>query len=148
MTIDRRDFMKCGALSTLGLAVDKMTATAEQDSPIKPGQSSQTYNSRRIPAAPADRAPLYARRRNRRDLYYRWRQHAVFHKRAVGLSERLFALVLPAKGELGWVAPAFEKGRALDRSNLVRMFEPRTRTRTHINSSRPSSRIAALCPAS
>jgi len=31
-----------------------------------------------------------------------------------GLSERLFAMVLPASGEPGWVAPAFEKGRALE----------------------------------
>jgi Xaa-Pro dipeptidase len=31
-----------------------------------------------------------------------------------GLSERLFALILPQKGELAWVVPAFEKGRALE----------------------------------
>jgi Xaa-Pro dipeptidase len=31
-----------------------------------------------------------------------------------GISERLFAMVFPAKGEPGYVAPAFEKGRALE----------------------------------
>jgi len=31
-----------------------------------------------------------------------------------GLSERMFAVVFPAKGELAWVTPAFEKGRALE----------------------------------
>jgi Xaa-Pro dipeptidase len=43
-----------------------------------------------------------------------------------GLSERLFAMVLPAKGDLAWVAPAFEKGRALEQikfGNDVRTWQ-------------------------
>jgi Xaa-Pro dipeptidase len=31
-----------------------------------------------------------------------------------GSSERMFALVLPAKGEIAWICPAFEKDRALE----------------------------------
>ncbi|HWO02774.1 MAG TPA: Xaa-Pro peptidase family protein, partial [Blastocatellia bacterium] len=37
-----------------------------------------------------------------------------------GLSERMFALVFPAKGELAWVTPAFEKGRALEQIKFGR----------------------------
>src|SRR5262249_13689478 len=43
-----------------------------------------------------------------------------------GLSERLFAMVLPVKGEPGYVTPAFEKGRALEQIKLggdVRAWE-------------------------
>ena len=36
MTIDRRDFLKVGALSTLAIAIEHRDAKADQDAPAKP----------------------------------------------------------------------------------------------------------------
>jgi Xaa-Pro dipeptidase len=59
------------------------------------------------------------------------RKAAKIHKKETDdyrprFSARRFALVFPAKGELAWVAPAFEKGRALEQikfGNDVRTWQ-------------------------
>ncbi len=115
MTIDRRDFVKSGALSTLALAIDRKAVVADQDSPVRPiaGQAK--------PITPEE----YLQRQETARRYMRdagidamfltgGTSMRYFTNAQWGLSERLFALVFPAKGELAWVAPAFEKGRALE----------------------------------
>jgi Xaa-Pro dipeptidase len=127
MCIDRREFIKIGALSTvmlttgtldrLALGGNDETLNAAQARPI----TSDEYISRQDLA-----------RRHMRDegldgifltggssLHY-------FTGIDWGVSERLFAMVMPAKGEPGFVTPAFEKGRALEQikfSGDVRVWE-------------------------
>jgi Xaa-Pro dipeptidase len=113
MTIDRRNFVKFGGLTTLALAVDP--SFADQDAPIKPLASQ---------AKPISREEYLLRQENARRYMHDAGIDAVFLTGGAslqyftnaqwGISERLFALVFPAKGDLAWVAPAFEKGRALE----------------------------------
>ena len=127
MTIDRRDFVKFSALSTLGLAIDTKTAIAGQDAPVKPMASH---------AKPITGDEYLQRQETARRYMSDAGIDAVFltggsslqyfTNAQWGLSERLFALVFPAKGELAWVAPAFEKGRALEQikfGNDVRTWQ-------------------------
>src|SRR5512144_360174 len=112
--MDRRDFVKFGTLSALALALDQKTA-AEQDTQVKPHAGQ---------AKPITRDEYLQRQENARRYMRDAGIDAIFLTGGAGmqyftnaqwgLSERLFALVFPAKGELAWVAPAFEKGRALE----------------------------------
>jgi len=126
MAIDRRDFIKIGALTTVALTVDGNTL-ANQDAPIKPMASQ---------AKPITREEYLQRQETARRYMSDAGIDAVFLTGGTslqyftnaqwGLSERLFALVFPAKGELAWVAPAFEKGRALEQikfGNDVRTWQ-------------------------
>jgi Xaa-Pro dipeptidase len=115
MTIDRRDFVKIGALSSIALAIDKKTGAADQDGPVKPMPSK---------ARPITREEYLQRQETARRYMHDSGIEAIFLTGGAslqyftgaqwGISERLFALVFPAKGEPAWVAPAFEKGRALE----------------------------------
>lgn len=115
MRIDRRDFVKFGALSTFAFSINKQYAAADQDARVKPTASQ---------AKPITREEYLQRQDTARRYMYDAGINAIlltggaslqyFTSAQWGLSERLFALVFPAKGDLGWVAPAFEKGRALE----------------------------------
>ena len=108
MCTDRRSFMKFGALSAFA-------AWQNPPAPV-PNMASQ--------AKPITRDEYVQRQENARRYMREAGLGAVvitggsslryFTGAQWGISERLFALVLPARGELGWVAPAFEKGRALE----------------------------------
>lgn len=126
MTIDRREFIKLGALTTVALTVDD-NALANQDAPVKPMASQ---------AKPITREEYLQRQETARRYMHDAGIDAIFVTGGTslqyftnaqwGLSERLFALVLPQKGELAWVAPAFEKGRALEQikfGNDVRTWQ-------------------------
>ncbi|HSB10993.1 MAG TPA: Xaa-Pro peptidase family protein [Blastocatellia bacterium] len=114
MTIERRDFLKLSALATLATTVDG-TVLAGQDASVKPMASQ---------AKPITREEYLQRQENARRHMSEAGIDAIFLTGGTsllyftgaqwGLSERLFAMVLPAKGEPAWVAPAFEKGRALE----------------------------------
>ena len=114
MTIGRREFIKLGALTTVALTVDD-NALAIQDAPVKPMASQ---------AKPITREEYLQRQETARRYMHDAGIDAIFVTGGTslqyftnaqwGLSERLFALLLPRKGELAWVAPAFEKGRALE----------------------------------
>jgi Xaa-Pro aminopeptidase len=126
MTIDRRSFLKAGALSTLALTIDKK-ASADQDAPIRPMANQ---------ARPITRDEYLQRQETARQYMHESGIEAIFLTGGTslqyftgaqwGLSERLFAMVLPTKGDLAWVAPAFEKGRALEQikfGNDVRTWQ-------------------------
>src|SRR6185369_17201194 len=126
MTIDRRDFMKLSTLATLAATVDS-NAIAGQDAPVGPMASQ---------AKPITREEYLQRQETARRYMSEAGIDAVFLTGGTslqyftnaqwGLSERLFALVFPATGELAWVAPAFEKGRALEQikfGNDVRTWQ-------------------------
>lgn len=119
--------MKLSALSTFALATDKKTARADQDAPLKPMASQ---------AKPITRDEYLGRQETARRYMHEAGIDAIFLTGGTslqyftgaqwGLSERLFAMVLPATGKPAWVAPAFEKGRALEQikfGNDVRTWQ-------------------------
>src|SRR6266852_6272649 len=127
MTIDRRSFVKFGALSTLALTIDKKAEAADQDAPVRPMANQ---------AKPITHDEYLQRQETARRYMYDAGIEAIFLTGGTslqyftgaqwGLSERLFAMVLPAKGDIAWVAPAFEKGRALEQikfGNDVRTWQ-------------------------
>src|SRR5881396_1155377 len=127
MTLNRRTFVKLGALSTFALAADTKALAADQDAPVGPMASQ---------ARPITRDEYLQRQETARRYMHDAGIDAIFLTGGTslqyftgaqwGLSERLFAMVLPAKGDLAWVAPAFEKGRALEQikfGNDVRTWQ-------------------------
>ena len=116
MTLDRRNFLKFSALSTLALAVDNdKTAAADQDAPVKPMASQAKPITREEYLQRQETARRYMRDAGIDAILLTGGTSLQYFTGAQwGLSERLFALVLPQKGDLAWVAPAFEKGRALE----------------------------------
>ena len=127
MTIDRRNFIKTSALSGLAIALDQEKATAAQDTSIKPlaSQAKPITHEERLQRQETAR-------RYMRDagidaiLMTGGASMQYFTNAQWGLSERLFAVVFPAKGELAWIAPAFERGRALEQikfGNDVRTWQ-------------------------
>jgi Xaa-Pro dipeptidase len=114
MKIERRDFMKLGTLATLVATVES-NALTRQDAAIKPMATQ---------ARPITREEYLQRQETARRYMHDAGIDAIlltggttlqyFTNAQWGLSERLFALVFPARGELAWVAPAFEKGRAIE----------------------------------
>ena len=123
MSIDRRDFIKFGALSTVLWTVALDPAAAVPCRPAGEG-STLVQEPSAAQARPITRDEYLGRQEQARrymhdegidgilltggsSLHY-------FTGIDWGLSERLFAMVVPAKGEPGYVTPAFEKGRALE----------------------------------
>jgi Xaa-Pro dipeptidase len=116
MTLDRRQFMKLSALSSVAMVVGDKTARADdQDASGLPSAKQ---------AKPITRDEYLQRQETARGFMREAGIDAVFITGGTsmqyftgtqwGLSERMFALVFSAKGELAWVTPAFEKGRALE----------------------------------
>src|SRR5215471_1892867 len=113
MTIDRRDFMKFGGLTTLAFAVDP--SVLEQDAAVKLLASQAKPISREEYVQRQETARRYMTDAGIDAIFLTGGTGMQYFTNAQwGLSERLFALVFPAKGDLAWVAPAFEKGRALE----------------------------------
>jgi Xaa-Pro dipeptidase len=116
MTLDRRHFMKLSALSSVAMLVGDKTARADDQDAAGLPRASQ--------AKPITRDEYLQRQETARRFMREAGIDAVFLTGGTsmqyftgtqwGLSERMFALVFPAKGELAWVTPAFEKGRALE----------------------------------
>lgn len=127
MTLSRRTFVKLGALSSVALGAHAKGAFAHQDAPIRPMANQ---------ARPITHEEYLQRQETARRYMHDWEIDAIFLTGGTslqyftgaqwGLSERLFAMVLPAKGDLAWVAPGFEKGRALEQikfGNDVRTWQ-------------------------
>src|SRR5499425_3243692 len=127
MCIDRREFMKFGALSALAMTLDSSFATADQDAPVRPMASqakpitSEEYLQRQ------ETARRYMREAGLDAIFLTGGSSLQYFTNIQwGISERLFAMVFPAKGEPAYVSPAFEKGRALEQikfGNDVRTWQ-------------------------
>ncbi|MFL6216589.1 MAG: M24 family metallopeptidase [Blastocatellia bacterium] len=115
MSIDRRDFIKLGALGALAFA-ENPKELLRQDAGQIPNMAKQ--------AKPITREE-YVERQERARRYMREAGiNAVmltggtslnyFTGTQWGTSERMFAALIPAKGELAFVTPAFEKDRAME----------------------------------
>lgn len=107
--------MKFGALSTLAFALDHTSVSAKQDTNLGPLASQARPITREEYLQRQETARRYMRDAGIDAIFLTGgASMQYFTSTQWGLSERLFALVFPAKGELAWVAPAFEKGRALE----------------------------------
>ena len=115
MSIDRRDFMKFSAMSSLALALDANALAEVQDATGSPMASHAKPITHDEYAQRQETARRYMKEAGIEAIFITGGTTLQYFTGAQwGLSERLFGLVLPAKGEPGWVAPAFEKGRALE----------------------------------
>jgi Xaa-Pro dipeptidase len=115
MSIDRRDFMKFGALSALSAALEPGGALADQDSPASPHARQAKPITREEYLQRQETARRYMRDAGLDAIFVMGGSSMYYFTGAQwGQSERMFAAVFPARGELAYVAPAFEKGRALE----------------------------------
>jgi Xaa-Pro dipeptidase len=127
MSIDRRDFMKIGALSALAFTLDSKEALAEQDSQRTPHARQAKPIAREEYLKRQDMARTYMRDAGLDAIFLIGGSSLYYFTGAQwGTSERMFAMVFPAKGEPAYITPAFEKGRALEQikfGNDVRTWE-------------------------
>jgi Xaa-Pro dipeptidase len=114
MKTNRRGFLKSSAAAGVGAVAASSTATAGAQAPaLRPmtgGIVPITIDDRKARLEKARR--LMAE--NRLDAILLEGGSSLFYFTGVrwGLSERPFAAVIPAKGELAWVCPGFEEARA------------------------------------
>jgi Xaa-Pro dipeptidase len=119
--ISRRRFLEAGSLAA-GIAASRSLAVAgaADDSPLPP--SLAQLKSRKNEATPITKDEREARQEHARQLMHENALDAIVLMEGTSLryftgvrwwgGERLFALVLPAKGAAFYVCPAFEEGRA------------------------------------
>jgi Xaa-Pro dipeptidase len=127
MSIDRRDFMKMGALSALAFTLDSRETLADQDATAAPHARQAKPITREEYLQRQEAARRYLRDAGL-DAIFLMGGSSMYYFTGTqwGISERMFAMVFPAKGELAYVTPAFEKGRALEQikfGNDVRIWE-------------------------
>lgn len=116
MCIDRRDFLRLSAGLAGGLAGAALldggisAETVAQTRTAVGGVTPISDDERRARIEKAQRLM----RENRIDAIYLEGGSSLFYYTGVnwGNSERMFAAVIPAKGELAWVTPKFEEARA------------------------------------
>lgn len=116
MCIDRRDFLHLAVSAAGAVGLGSARAAAEQSSTTRGlegmlnGVTPISLDERTARIEKAQR--LMAA--NHIDAIFIESGSSLFYYTGVtwGSSERMFALVIPAKGPLAWVCPAFEKARA------------------------------------
>lgn len=139
--ISRRRFLEVGSL-TAGIAVAPhtlvatATAGAEADAPLPP--SIALLKSRKNEATPISREEREHRQERARQLMTENAIDAIVLMAGTSLNyftgirwwggERLFAVVLPARGESFYVCPAFEEGRARELMTNAPGKQPDVRT--------------------
>jgi Xaa-Pro dipeptidase len=136
--MDRRDFIKFGALSTVmwTVALDSALPAAAATARLSGEGAAPTEEPSAAQAKPITRDEYLGRQEQARrymrdagiDGVFLTGGSSLHYFTGIdwGVSERLFAMVFPAKGEPGYVTPAFEKGRALEQIKLggdVRAWE-------------------------
>jgi Xaa-Pro dipeptidase len=139
MKTDRRDFVKLGALSAVAIGLDRDIARAAQDVAPLPNARQAKPISRDEHLQRQETARRYMKDAGIEAVFLTGGSSmSYFTGTQWGISERLFALVIPRRGELGWVVPAFEKGRALEQIKFG------TDVRTWEEDESPYQLVAAL----
>jgi len=119
--ISRRRFLQTGSLAAgVSVALPKLAQAAEDAKTLPPAIA--TLRTRRGEAKPITVEERVARQEKARQLMRDNNLSAILLAQGTSLAyftgilweggERLFAMVLPAKGEAFYVSPAFEEGRA------------------------------------
>jgi Xaa-Pro dipeptidase len=120
MCLDRRDFFKLGAAAFAWASMNEQfgahplpEAAQDEIRMLRPmttdvkGIDTEEYLARQ------ERARLYMREARIDAIYIAGGSSMrYFAGMEWGQSERTFGLIIPAKGEIAWVTPAFERGRA------------------------------------
>src|ERR1044072_7744192 len=127
MSIDRRDFMKFTAMSALALSMDAKEIVGDDGKPVENMARQGKPITREEYLQRQETARRYMREAGI-DVIFLTGGSSLFYFTGIqwGISERLFAMILPMKGEPAYVTPAFEKGRALEQiqfGNDVRAWE-------------------------
>lgn len=119
--VSRRRFLQTGSLAAgVSVALPTLTHAAECEKPLPPAiVALQTLRGEAKPISVEERA---TRQEKARGLMHENNLSAILLAQGTSLryftgirwegGERLFAMVLPAKGDAFYVAPAFEEGRA------------------------------------
>ncbi|MGB2763510.1 MAG: M24 family metallopeptidase [Candidatus Aminicenantaceae bacterium] len=144
MSLNRRDFLKLSASATGATIVVSACSTKKSDSPdpiskLRPKTNSIipiTENERRARMDKARRLMI----ENKIDAIYLEGGTSLFYFTGVrwGTSERMFAAVLPARGELAYICPKFEEDRARE---LIRFGDD---VRTWEEHESPYKRVAQI----
>src|SRR5262245_46565941 len=112
MCVDRRHFIRFSALSAMTFGLEPRQRTARQDPPVRKMADQARPITQEEYAERQEKARSYMREAALGAVILTGGSSLRYFTGAKwGISERLFAAVLPAKGELGWIAPAFEKDR-------------------------------------
>jgi Xaa-Pro dipeptidase len=115
MCVDRRHFITFSALSALNFGLESRQPITRQDPPVRKMADQAKPITHEEYAQRQENARRYMREATLGAVILTGGSSLRYFTGAKwGISERLFAAVLPAKGELGWIAPAFEKDRALE----------------------------------
>jgi Xaa-Pro dipeptidase len=128
MCTDRRDFLRLSAGVAGATLLGSSFAYADDYGPaLEPQQGNQPEAIRRLRPMTAGVVPITMEERNARiekarKLMRENRIDAIYIEPGTsmsyftgmrwGTSERMFALVIPVRGEIGWVCPKFEEERA------------------------------------
>jgi Xaa-Pro dipeptidase len=121
--VSRRHFLKLGTAGAGGAVALKAASLASAEDNCQPlPPSIASLKSRKDEAKPITREEFTARQENARKLMRAHGLDAILLMEGTSLAyfsgirwwggERLFAMVLPAKGEAFYVCPGFEEGRA------------------------------------
>lgn len=118
MCTDRREFLRMSALAT-GMTALSAEAPAQTATVPDPIRKLRPFPGKPTPISDAERNARIEKARklmieNRIDAIYIESGSSMFYYTGVrwGASERMFALVIPARGEIAWVTPKFEEARA------------------------------------
>lgn len=125
--VSRRRFLRSGTVAAaVGVALPRTVALAEDTKPLPPAIAA--LRSMREEAKPVTVEERTARQEKARRLMSENGLSAIVLTQGTSLiyftgiqwwgGERLFAMVLPAKGEAFYVSPAFEEGRAREQIAL------------------------------
>ena len=115
MSIDRRDFMKFSAMSALALSLDAKEILGDDGDQIKNMASQARPIAREEYLQRQETARRYMRDAGLSAIFMTGGSSLSYFTGAQwGVSERLFAMVFPAKGEMAYVTPAFEHDRAME----------------------------------
>ena len=120
--ISRRRFFQVSGAAAIAAGADLPRALAEDKTPPALPSPISQLQSRKSEAAPISREERAARQQRARELMRENSLDAIVLMASTSLNyftgirwwggERLFAFILPAKGEAFYVCPAFEEGRA------------------------------------
>lgn len=115
MSLDRRDFMKFSAMSALAFGFNQQRELPQPIAQLKPMADKANPIAREEYLQRQENARRYMREA-KIDAIMLTGGTSLYYYTGInwGISERMFGMVLPAKGEPAYVTPAFEKGRALE----------------------------------
>jgi Xaa-Pro dipeptidase len=122
MKFSRRDFLQTAGIATIGLAQPGMAFAAQGEGNSKQPEAIARLKSRKAEAQPITTAEREQRMERARQLMAENKLDAIMITGGTSLvyftnihwwmSERLFAIILPVKGNPFYVCPAFEEDRA------------------------------------